>query len=275
MATYVIGDLHGCFDELLDLLKIINFHEDRDHIFFAGDLVNGAAKSLECLEYVKYLSSLAGNGCVIGNHDIALLACGLGLALPPRDRKHGVEKILESSNLPHYLEWLMQLPLCIDLPQFNYFLVHAGVYPLWDVSTCLQLSDEVLRIFNSAQRDAFLATIHGNTPDVWDNELVGFERARFVTNAFTRMRLLSPGYKLNFTHKRHFNLVADKELKPWFELIDFNTFKRTVVFGHWASIDNYANLPHAICVDHGCVWGRTLAALRLDDHQVFSVQAKT
>lgn len=275
MATYVIGDLHGCFDELLDLLKLIDFKEDRDHIFFAGDLINGAPQSLACLEYVKYLVAIPGNNCVLGNHDLALLAAGCGVASAPSDRKHGIEDILASPRLAEYMQWLKQLPLCIDLPQFNYLLVHAGVYPSWDVATCVRLAAEVSLVLQSTASDQFLATLRDKAPVTWDENLTGLDRVRFITNVFTQMRLLAPKHSLDYSHKGNFQMVAHHNLQPWFNFIDFNKFKRTVVFGHWASLDYYQDLPNTICVDYGCVWGRTLAALRLDDQQIFQVPAKT
>jgi bis(5'-nucleosyl)-tetraphosphatase (symmetrical) len=274
MATYVVGDLHGCFDELQSLLKLLDFDEKRDHIFFVGDLINGASKSLECLDYVKYLTTIPGNDCVLGNHDLALLAAGLGLAPAPRDRKYGIDEVLSSPKLPQYLDWLIQRPLCLDLPQFSCLLVHAGVYPTWDVATCLKLSQEVSEVLQGRDRDQFLATMRNPAPLAWEPNLTGLERIRFITNVFTQMRMLAPNYTLDYLHKNDFNLVADKRLRPWFDYVNLDKFKRTVVFGHWASLNQYQNLPHAICIDHGCVWGKTLAALRLDDHKIFQVAAE-
>ena len=51
MSTYVIGDVHGCFDELKKLLKKISFNPSKDSIIFTGDLVNRGNQSLEVLEF--------------------------------------------------------------------------------------------------------------------------------------------------------------------------------------------------------------------------------
>jgi len=50
MSTYVIGDVHGCFDELKKLLKKISFNPSKDSIIFTGDLVNRGNQSLEVLK---------------------------------------------------------------------------------------------------------------------------------------------------------------------------------------------------------------------------------
>ena len=71
MSHYVIGDVQGCYDELMLLCKKIKFNPKKDKLIFAGDLVNRGPKSLEvlnfCLENKKSIKA------VLGNHDFYLL----------------------------------------------------------------------------------------------------------------------------------------------------------------------------------------------------------
>src|ERR1044072_2596026 len=64
-----IGDVHGTFDELLELINKLNYDPLNDHLIFVGDLV---AKGPKSIEVVKLIRSL-GASCVRGNHDDKVL----------------------------------------------------------------------------------------------------------------------------------------------------------------------------------------------------------
>ena len=55
MATYLVGDLQGCYDELQLLLERTQFDPREDQLYLTGDLVARGDKSLECLRFVKSL----------------------------------------------------------------------------------------------------------------------------------------------------------------------------------------------------------------------------
>ena len=67
MPTYLIGDVHGCYDELMALLEQVDFNPKKDNLWLTGDLVSRGPKSLQVLRYVYSLGDAVR--IVLGNHD--------------------------------------------------------------------------------------------------------------------------------------------------------------------------------------------------------------
>lgn len=78
MSTYLIGDVHGCYDELIALLEQVEFNPEVDTLWLTGDLVARGPGSLEVLRFVKQLGDSVR--IVLGNHDLHLLAVLRALA---------------------------------------------------------------------------------------------------------------------------------------------------------------------------------------------------
>ena len=102
MSIYAIGDIQGCFDDLLRLLDEISFDQSTDQLWFAGDLVNRGPKSLETLRFVKSLGSAAVT--VLGNHDMHLLAASC--IERTSNKKDALNQVLESSDCCELIDWL-------------------------------------------------------------------------------------------------------------------------------------------------------------------------
>ena len=128
MSIYAIGDIQGCFDDLLRLLDKIKFDDQSDKLWFAGDLVNRGPKSLETLRFVKSLNKSALT--VLGNHDLHLLATAYKQRIPRK--KDSLDQILQAPDRDELLYWLRHQPL------FHYngdfCLLHAGLPPQWNFS---------------------------------------------------------------------------------------------------------------------------------------------
>lgn len=267
MATYAIGDLQGCFEPLQRLLAVIGFRPGADRLWFVGDLVNRGQGSLECLRFVHGLG--AGATTVLGNHDLHLLAGALaGHRLKKGDT---LDDILAAPDRDTLLAWLRRLPLVHR--EDGYTLVHAGIPPQWTVAEAERLASEVQDMLRGPHIKTYLDAMYGNQPDRWSAALEGQARLRFVTNALTRLRFVGPHGELDMAEKRPPGAQAT-HLTPWYAVSDRRSAGEAIVFGHWATLQAAEPLDPAhgvIHLDSGCVWGRSLTAIRLHDRCEFSV----
>lgn len=259
MAQYAIGDVQGCFDELLALLEKLSFNQDIDTLWFVGDLVNRGAKSLETLRFIKNLGDSAIT--VLGNHDIHLL---LAANFPERvKRKDTLQAILNAPDCDELLHWLRQKPLFHYDEKLEIGLLHAGLPPQWNLAqtqAMAKLGEQALQTDDYAN---FLAQLYGDLPDLWSEELHGIEQLRFIFNCFTRMRFCDEDGRLDFKYNGELGSQPE-HLHAWFEVKNRQTDHVKLVFGHWAALGFYVK-NNCFAIDTGCVWGRELTALRLDD----------
>jgi len=256
MADYAIGDVQGCFAELQCLLERIAFDPDRDRLWFTGDLVNRGPQSLETLRFIKRLGEAAVS--VLGNHDLHLLAVACGVSRTKR--KDTFEAVLAAPDRDELLEWLRRLPLMRAADGF--YLIHAGLPPQWDLNKALSLAHEVEAVLQGEHWRDFLARMYGNEPDTWSEHLSGWDRLRFITNCFTRMRYCDAHGALNFHEKGRPGSQA-AGLMPWFQVPGRASAGARVLFGHWSTLGFYEQ-DACIGLDTGCLWGGELTALRLE-----------
>jgi bis(5'-nucleosyl)-tetraphosphatase (symmetrical) len=262
MASYAIGDVQGCFDELTQLLDAIRFEPKRDVLWFVGDLVNRGPKSLEVLRFVRSLGDRAIT--VLGNHDLHLIAQNAGIERARKDDTF--QDVLRATDAGDLVSWLRTRPLMHV--EGAYAMIHAGLLPQWSIKKAGGLAKEVEAALAAADYREFLAHLYGSTPARWSDSLSGWDRLRVIVNALTRMRFCTPDGRMEFRAKGN---IPPAGYRPWFEARKKE--KRTVVFGHWSALglhlaDGFAGL------DCGCVWGGSLAALRLEDRKLFQVRCR-
>ena len=272
VATYAIGDIQGCYDELQALLGVIGFQPAHDRLWFVGDLVNRGPKSLQVLRFVSSLGSDAR--VVLGNHDLNLIAIAAGVRkLKGRDT---VKDVLDAPDGDELIAWLSHQPLLVHEPGLPYTMVHAGLAPQWSVTEAAMLAAEVQAVVAGDRSSEFLSHMYGNKPDRWKQELTGWERLRFVTNALTRIRYVDPDGRLGMNESGPPGSQPES-LTPWFEFEERRSAGERIIFGHWATLQLEQELDpvHRVYhLDTGCVWGGRLTALRLDDERYFSVPSR-
>lgn len=273
MATYVIGDLQGCYQELLDLLDKINFDPAQDRLWFIGDLVNRGPQSLAVLRFVKNLGR--ETVVVLGNHDLHLLAVAHDPA--NRHRKDTLDEILAAPDRKELLDWLRTRPLLHREDQYGFTLVHAGLPPQWDLEQAEHYAREVEDILAQSCPDAFFEHMYGDQPQAWSPHLKNWKRIRFITNALTRLRYCDEQGRMALEEKGPPGSQA-QPCQPWFTLKSRRTGRKKIIFGHWSTvhlgdIKDFSQF-HVYPLDTGCLWGGTLSALRLDDEKWFAVPSR-
>jgi len=258
MTIYAIGDVQGCFEELQALLRKIDFQPRRDRLWFTGDLVNRGPGSLEVLRFVKQLGEAAVS--VLGNHDLHCLAvaCGYGSL----HNKDTVSDIFSAPDCEELLDWLRQRPVLHHDDSLGITLIHAGLAPQWDMDlarSCARELEQVLR--GESYRDYF-ANMYGNGPNLWSDGLQGWDRLRFITNCFTRLRYVDAQGQLCLSAKGPPGSQPSGWL-PWFQAVQRHSKGHKILFGHWSALGLYL-AEDVIGLDTGCLWGGALSALRLD-----------
>lgn len=260
MAIYAIGDLQGCLTPLQRLLDKLNFDPAGDQLWFAGDLVNRGPDSLGTMRFVKSLG--AGAITVLGNHDLHLFAVAV-------DHKstsdNGLQTLLAADDAPQLLDWLRHQPLIHSDEQLGYTLVHAGIYPFWNLQQAHQYAEELHSVLCSDGYLDFIHNMYGNKPARWDESLQGWDRLRFICNCFTRMRYCHHDGKLNLKDNGAPGSQTEDGV-AWFDLPQRQPIPTQVLFGHWSTLGKIQR-NNVYALDTGCVWGGELTALRLDSEQ--------
>ena len=257
MARWAIGDVQGCADELAELIARIDFKPDRDQLWFVGDLVNRGPDSLRVLRWVRSLKDNAV--CVLGNHDLHLLACAW---VGAKQRKNDtLSAILDAPDRDSLIEWLTERPLAHFAPEPKDLMVHAGVVPQWSVAETLAIGAEVQQALRTDPR-RLLSAMYGDEPDCWRPSLKGLARLRFAVNVLTRMRFCTPDGRIDLKQKGKPD-SAPAPWIPWFKAPRRASGNERIIFGHWSALGFYRT-EQFIGLDTGCVWGGSLTALNLD-----------
>ena len=294
MATYFVGDVHGCCDELEQILNLIEYRDSEDRLFFTGDLVGRGPSPLRTLHLVRSLQQDNPNvQSVLGNHDLHLISLFHGGYELDKNPDLTLMQVLQDELAAELIKWLVKCPLLyIDK---DFVLVHAGIPHIWDLQQAQELADYATRYLQE-QREGFvmelkqkkniqpgqipawrstefgelLHNLYGDTPCSLAEAKTHNEKLRVIINSFTRMRMCAA----DGTMRLDFSCAPSKGPNgyvPWFSYP--RQTDGLIVFGHWAALNGTTGQDNMWAMDYGCAWGRKLAAKRLEDGKVFLVDS--
>jgi bis(5'-nucleosyl)-tetraphosphatase (symmetrical) len=266
MATYIVGDIQGCYDPLQRLLEKIGFDPGADRLWCPGDLVNRGKQSLETL---RLLEGLGGRfSMTLGNHDLYLLREHWRFP-DGGSANHELDVILHAPDRERLIAWLQRQPLARWSTRHGLLMVHAGVIPQWTVEQTLSCAAEIEAVLRSDRSGKFFVKMSKNWVRRWDDELSGWKRLRLISNILTQLRFCDENGKILASASGPPG-SQPAPYKPWFKHKHRQTRDVTVAFGHWAALGLYTK-KKLLGVDSGCVWGGRLTAVRLEDRQIFQV----
>jgi bis(5'-nucleosyl)-tetraphosphatase (symmetrical) len=260
MATWAIGDIHGCWKTLQRLLKNMHWDPVRDSLWLVGDLVNRGPSSLEVLRWAfEHRDRIT---MVLGNHDLHLLARDVGVAKARKEDT--LDDVLEAPDRLQLLAWLRSRSLAHRFGPF--VMVHAGLVPDWNIEHTTGLANAVATSLEGPDSDEAIRKLYSNREAAWSADLRGDEQLAAAAAIFTRMRMVDADGRARLEYAGPPGAAPDG-WKPWYTRSAVRSQGYRLLFGHWAQFGFY-RAHDAVCLDSGCVYGGRLTALCLNDGRV-------
>lgn len=145
-VVVAVGDVHGCIEELDELLKTIQYNRNQMRLVFLGDLLDRGPEPIACVRRVREL----GAECIMGNHEekhlrwhkheVKRLATGKANPMKPMAE---AEAAANAALSEEDWTWLQNLPLKLDLG-LNWWAVHAGCEPKYTLER--QNASQIMRV---------------------------------------------------------------------------------------------------------------------------------
>lgn len=236
MKVDIIGDIHGCYQELLSLLNHLGYHIDEHQnlshpenrrVAFVGDLTDRGPDSIHVIRFVyEIVRNQQVSYYVPGNHCNKLYRYFLGNNVK---QQHGLETTVaelqqlskqEQKEIPKkMIELYENAPLYLDLPEIDAIVAHAGIR-----EDLIGRKDKKVKTF------VLYGDITGET--------------------------LPDGRPVRRDWAQHYH-GGDK----W------------IVYGHTPVLEaRFVN--KTVNIDTGCVFGNKLTAFRLPEEKIISVPSK-
>ena len=202
---------------------------------------------------------------VLGNHDLHLLCVAHGVE--KQRKRDTLDAVLGAGDRDELLRWLRHRPLMHV--EAGFALVHAALLPEWSVPQARALAAEVEARLQGDEFMSLLQRLYGDEPGRWSDSLSGIDRLRVIVNAMTRLRVCDAEGTMVLRFKGEPGEASDG-LTPWFDVPGRRSADHTVVCGHWSALGVRLR-DDLLSLDSGCVWGRALTAVRLEDRHAFEV----
>lgn len=267
MATYVVGDLQGCYKPLVKGLKAINFNPTTDTLYCVGDLVNRGPRSGDVLRYLMDLGNCIKP--VLGNHDISLLVAAENIKNAVASDTH--RQIINAPDRDEMIQWLRYQPLLRYDQTLDAAIVHAGIHPTWSMAKAIEFNARIEKKLQTPKYhkyQKFLRRIFGNSPSTWQEATRPREQNRYIINVFTRMRYLTTDQMaLDFDNKGSPDTNTNNQIAPWMTFGHPHLGNTRIFYGHWASMGLSLHPPF-YGLDSGYVWGNALTFARIEAHHV-------
>jgi bis(5'-nucleosyl)-tetraphosphatase (symmetrical) len=261
MATWAIGDVHGCYRSLRSLLDATGAGAG-DRLWFVGDLVNRGPRSLETLRFVADLGDRAT--VVLGNHDLHFLARAAGVA--PARRHDALDELLAAPDLAALGDWLKQRQLLFI--EGELLLIHAGVLAAWDSDAAIARARRVEAALRSPEASLYLEAFRPTSTEAGGAGIV--REVLDDLRVMTLMRTVDEEGRPTYDYTGTLDALPPGQ-RPWFDQPGRRTAALRVVCGHWAAAGLVVRSDLA-ALDTGCAWGGRLTAMRLDDGRVEQVE---
>jgi bis(5'-nucleosyl)-tetraphosphatase (symmetrical) len=249
MTKYVIGDIHGCYKELLLLLEKIQFNRSIDELISVGDIFDkGPDEAAVCNLLISYNASL-----VLGNHDVKWLLNR------NRDLSNNLNQKYSKSEIA---SWLSNKSLILNFG--DDYIVHAGINPSWTLEEAYHLSNH----FEKYKDELF--HIHNELGNFSKSNLEGNSNLEKCYTIFNNLCLIR---KCDLNG----DITNTSSDLPWFMHWENKLNQERIIFGHYAVMRgvNLNKKEKGICIglDTGCVYGEQMTALSLEEGTIYQVQS--
>lgn len=269
-----IGDVHGCFEKLCDLLEKMGYTKDDDGVyfhsntkaFFLGDIVDGGPEVVKTFLMVKAMVEKGYAFMIMGNHEINLLAINTKSGSSwLRERSNSKLKqcvksldLLFSPEVKDHMNFIKSLPFYVETKNFR------AVHACWDKPS-ISILDQLLNPDKTISQNEFelmFLNKGGFAYDAMEKVLKGLEVHLPDSQVYTDKY----GKKRDHARFIWWDKNQDLEIPTNGSIaIPYDKYSdpKIVLFGHyWRKGTPLVNDPYTLCLDYSAMANGVLTAYR-------------